>query len=47
MERGDGIDNDCDGEIDEEVCDGIDNDADGGIDEDCESKIKKHIFDLQ
>ena len=39
----DGLDNDCDGEVDEgcgcvpapEVCDGIDNDCDGIVDEDC------------
>ena len=33
---GDGIDNDCDGEVDEveEVCgDGVDNDCDGEVDE--------------
>ena len=33
---GDGIDNDCDGKIDEETRDGIDNDGDGQIDEDFE-----------
>ena len=33
---GDGIDNDCDNEIDEEVMDGKDNDGDGKIDEDLE-----------
>ena len=33
---GDGIDNDCDNEIDEEVKDGKDNDGDGKIDEDLE-----------
>ena len=33
---GDGIDNDCDGRIDEEVKDGKDNDGDGDIDEDLE-----------
>ena len=31
---GDGIDNDCDGNIDEEIRDGKDNDDDGKIDED-------------
>ena len=31
---GDGVDNDCDGAIDEEVKDGKDNDGDGQIDED-------------
>ncbi|KAK7098754.1 IgGFc-binding protein-like isoform X2 [Littorina saxatilis] len=31
---GDIIDNDCDGEVDEEMLDGIDNDGDGKIDED-------------
>lgn len=35
---GDGIDNDCDGSIDEELCNGIDDDADGEVDEDCGSK---------
>merc|ERR1712168_318500 len=33
MEPGDGLDNDCDGKIDEEVRDGKDNDGDGKIDE--------------
>ena len=33
---GDGIDNDCDGRIDEEIRDGKDNDGDGDIDEDLE-----------
>ena len=33
-EEGDGIDNDCDGVIDEEDRDGRDNDGDGLIDED-------------
>ena len=32
----DGIDNDCDGQIDEEVRDGKDNDGDGKVDEDLE-----------
>lgn len=32
---GDGIDNDCDGSVDEELCNGIDDDADGQVDEDC------------
>ena len=31
---GDGIDNDCDGKVDEEINDGLDNDGDGNIDED-------------
>ena len=31
---GDGLDNDCDGRIDEEIADGIDNDNDGKTDED-------------
>ena len=31
---GDGIDNDCDGKIDEELLDGIDSDGDGRIGED-------------
>ena len=34
MAPGDGIDNDCDGKIDEEVRDGKDNDGDGSVDED-------------
>ncbi|KAF6021546.1 hypothetical protein EB796_020149 [Bugula neritina] len=38
MRRGDEIDNDCDGSLDEEVCDGLDNDGDGKIDEDCQRK---------
>ena len=34
----DGLDNDCDGEIDEEICaDGVDDDGDGRVDEDCVS----------
>ena len=33
---GDGIDNDCDGKIDEEVRDGKDNDGDREVDEDLE-----------
>ena len=32
--EGDGIDNDCDGSIDEEIKDQRDNDGDGYIDED-------------
>ena len=36
--NGDGIDNDCDNEIDEETCDNIDNDLDGRVDEDCSSE---------
>ena len=38
-EPGDGIDNDCDGEIDEETKDGKDNDADKYVDEDLELVI--------
>lgn len=38
MTKGDGIDNDCDGRVNEEKCgDGIDNDGDGLHDEDCET----------
>ena len=33
-EPGDGIDNDCDGKVDEEIRDRLDNDGDGLIDED-------------
>ena len=36
MEPGDGLDNDCDGKIDEEVRDGKDNDGDRSVDEDLE-----------
>ena len=32
---GDGVDNDCDGRLDEELCDGYDRDGDGRINEDC------------
>jgi len=35
MAPGDGVDNDCDGRIDEELLNGIDDDADGKVDEDC------------
>ena len=38
-EAGDGVDNDCDGSVDEEVRDGKDNDGDGKIDEDLELVI--------
>ena len=34
IETCDGVDQDCDGKIDEENCDGLDNDCDGAIDED-------------
>jgi len=34
MQPGDGIDNDCDGLVDEDSVDGFDNDGDGAIDED-------------
>ena len=37
---GDGIDNDCDGKVDEETVDGQDNDGDGFIDEDMKLVIK-------
>lgn len=32
---GDGVDNDCDGSVDEELCNGVDDDADNAVDEDC------------
>ena len=39
MTFGDGVDNDCDGSIDEELCTGTnlnaDTDGDGRVDEDC------------
>ena len=34
MTPGDGLDNDCDGKIDEEIFDRKDNDRDGAVDED-------------
>ena len=37
---GDGIDNDCDGIVDEETVDGKDNDGDGFIDEDIKLVMK-------
>lgn len=44
---GDGIDNDCDGNIDEELCTGAnmggDTDLDGRVDEDC--AINRDISD--
>lgn len=40
--NGDGIDNDCDGSIDEELCNGVDDDADGAVDEDCGGMNYKH-----
>ena len=51
MIPGDGLDNDCDGQIDEEVFDAKDNDGDGKIDEDLQlvrfsgfSKLKHEQF---
>ena len=47
---GDGVDNDCDGRIDEERKDGIDDDKDGFIDEDLQLVISgdspqsRHLF---
>jgi len=35
MVRSDGVDNDCDGQVDEESCNSVDDDGDGRIDEDC------------
>ena len=42
-EPSDGIDNDCDGKIDEETLDGKDNDDDGFVDEDF---VKVNIFSV-
>ena len=39
---GDGLDNDCDGKIDEERRDGRDNDRDGRVDEDLRKVCFKH-----
>ena len=39
---GDGLDNDCDGKIDEEIKDGKDNDGDGSIDEDLDLVSRLH-----
>lgn len=39
MNEGDGIDNDCDGAVDEELCNSIDDDADGAVDEDCGCRL--------
>ena len=39
-----GIDDDCDGFIDDEQCDGVDNDGDGLIDEDKGSCLLRFIF---
>ena len=33
-EPGDGLDNDCDGAVDEELPNGVDDDGDGAVDED-------------
>ena len=45
---GDGLDNDCDGKIDEEIKDGKDNDDDGSIDEDLDlvSRLYKILATL-
>ena len=40
---GDAIDNDCDGNIDEEIRDGKDNDGDGEIDEDLALVTTNHF----
>jgi len=52
MVPGDGIDNDCDGRIDEDPVDGLDNDGDGLIDEDspaigakCDSRLSQAYCD--
>ena len=39
-----GIDDDCDGYIDDEQCDGIDNDGDGNVDEDPGSCLLRFLF---
>ncbi|XP_052257621.1 uncharacterized protein LOC127862509 [Dreissena polymorpha] len=41
--RGDLMDNDCDGYIDEEIVDGVDNDKDGLIDEDAIGHAKENL----
>ena len=41
---GDEVDNDCDGDIDEELRDGKDNDQDGRIDEDISLVTMKFHF---
>ncbi|XP_061169978.1 uncharacterized protein LOC133179200 [Saccostrea echinata] len=41
MDIGDGVDNDCDGQVDEEICNDLkDNDKDGQKDEDCLRRLK-------
>ena len=44
MTPGDGIDNDCDGNFDEEIRDQKDNDGDGLIDEDL-ALVRRNLFD--
>ena len=44
MTPGDGIDNDCDGNFDEEIRDQKDNDGDGLIDEDL-ALVRRYLFD--
>jgi hypothetical protein len=40
---GDGVDNDGDGQVDEEMCDGFDNDGDKEIDEDCGGILDREL----
>ena len=46
MVVGDGVDNDCDRRIDEEICgDNLDNDMDGKIDEDCVTRYMPPVVE--
>ena len=46
MMPGDGLDNDCDGQIDEEVFDKKDNDGDGKIDEDLQQASEMNSLNI-